>query len=119
MRLQSVQADAVLRRRHPDWQLEPLTSAEPDPLPGELPSVADAEKEQHRSLVAASLAAFRAEMESRTGVFAPSEDSECTPEGAAWPDLSRPHRDAILQPPKPAVPPPRLIQPEVEYQPQA
>ncbi len=38
MRLQAVQADALLRSRHPQLQLQPLTSAEPVALPDELPT---------------------------------------------------------------------------------
>jgi len=119
MRLQAIQADALLRRRHPDWHLDPLTSAEPDPLPDQLPDIAAAEAERHRSLVTASLTAARTEMEFRASVLAPDEDSDYTPEGVAWPELSGQRRDTILQPPKPAMAPPRLSQREVEYEPQA
>ena len=66
MRLQAIQADAVLRRRHPDWNLEPLTSAEPDPLPDELPSISAVESDQHRSLVTAWLTVTGTEMGFRT-----------------------------------------------------
>jgi hypothetical protein len=38
-RLLAVQADSALRRRHPDLEIEPLASAEPDPAPDELPAV--------------------------------------------------------------------------------
>ncbi len=33
MRLAAVQADALLRRRHPHMTLEPLKTAEPEPEP--------------------------------------------------------------------------------------
>lgn len=120
IRLQAVQADAVLRRRHPDWHLDPLTSAEPDPLPDKLPAVAAGETERHRSLVTASLTATRAEVQFRASVIVPDEDPDYKPERAAWSDLSRPRHDAILQPPKPPMAPPQpQLQYEYEYEPQA
>jgi hypothetical protein len=119
MRLQAVQADTVLRRRYPDWKLEPLISAEPEPLPDDLPSSNAADAEQHRSLVMAALVVARAEVEYRRGLLVPHEDTDQEAERATWPDLSRPHRDAILQPPRPAMAPPHVAHPAIEYEPQA
>ena len=119
MRHQALQADAVLRRRHPDWHLDPLTSAEPDPLPDEIPSITALEEERHRSLVTASLTATRTEMEFRTSLPVHNQDHDYALEGETWPALSRPRRDAVLQPPRPAMAPPRPSRREVEYEPQA
>lgn len=115
MRLAAVQADALLRRRHPDMRLEPLRSAEPEPLPGALPEPSAEANAQHASLVSERLAAFHAEIESRTGVLIPSEDPDYEPDGQAWPDLARPRRDALLQPPRLPMSAPRpQRQPELE-----
>lgn len=56
--------------------------------------------------MASSLAAFYAEPENRAGLLVPAEDPDCEPDGEAWPDLRRPHRDAVLQPPRPLMPAP-------------
>jgi hypothetical protein len=118
MRLAAVQADSLLRRRHPERLLEPLISAEPDPLPDELPKPTVEASQQHAALVGASLAAFSAEMANRAGILVPHEDPAYGPEGEAWPDLRRPHRDAILQPPRPVIPAPGK-RPELEPELQA
>jgi hypothetical protein len=115
MRLAAVQADALLRRRHPGTRMAPLRSAEPEPLPDELPEATQRGRQQYVTLVAGALAAFRAELETRAGVLVPDEDPDYEPEGEAWPDIRRPHRDAILQPPRPLMPAPGK-QPEPELQ---
>jgi hypothetical protein len=117
-RLAAIQADALLRRRHPRISLDPLRSAEPEPLPDELPEPSPGARERHASLVNNSLATFSAEIDSRSGILIPDEDPDYEPEGEAWPDLARPHRDAILQPPRPTMPAPRR-QPEREPELQA
>ncbi len=119
MRLAAVQADALLRRRHPDMRLEPLRSAEPEPLPDVLPEPSADANTQHAGLVAERLAAFHAEIESRAGLLIPSEDPDYEPDGEAWPDLTRPHRDALLQPPRPVMPAPQsrrqpALEPELQ-----
>lgn len=116
MRLAAVQADSLLRRRHPEMPLEPVRSAEPEPLPDQLPARTDEARQQHAALAAESLAVFRAEIDNRAGVLVPHEDPDLEPEGEAWPDLRRPHRDAILQP-RPVMPAPRRRpEPEPELQ---
>jgi hypothetical protein len=117
MRLAAVQADSLLRRRHPEIPLEPLRSAEPEPLPDQLPARTSETRQQHAALVAESLAAFHAEIDNRTGVLLPHRDPDYEPEGEAWPDLRQPHRDAILQPPRPVMSAPARhpeVQPELQ-----
>jgi AAA domain len=106
-RLAAIQADALLRRRHPQMTLAPLRSAEPDALPDELPELTPEATAKHAALVADRLAIFGAEIENHAGVLGPSEHSGRRPEGEACPDLRRPHRGAVLQPPRPLMPPPR------------
>jgi hypothetical protein len=107
MRLAAIQADAALRRRHPHIPLERLRSLEPEPLPGELPQPSPDANARHATLVADKLAVFHAELESRAGLLIPNEDPDYEPDGEAWPDLSKPRRDAILQHPRPAMPAPQ------------
>ena len=56
IRLAAVQADAFLRRRHPHMALEPLRSAEPEPLPDQLPQINPDANQRHAFLVADRLA---------------------------------------------------------------
>ena len=118
VRLQAVQADAVLRRRHPELQLEPLRSAEPDPLPDELPNRSPAAGERHAAFVAGRLARFRGEMDMRGGLLIADKDPGYLPDGTARRALGRPRRDAVLQPPRPLMTPPP-IQRDREMEPQA
>ena len=118
VRLRAVQADAVLRRRHPELQLEPLRSAEPDPLPDELPNRSPAAGERHAALVAERLARFRGEMEMRGGLLIPDKDPGYMPDRAARRVLCGPRRDAVLQPPRPPMKPPTMHR-ERETEPQA
>jgi hypothetical protein len=118
MRLTAIQADSLLRRRHPGMPLEPLRSAEPEPLPDHLPEATLEAALRHTVLLTGSLAAFHAELENRAGLLMPAEDPDYEPEGEAWPDLRRPHRDAVLQPSRPVMPAPRR-QPELERELQA
>ncbi len=104
MRLAAVQADALLRRRHPHMTLEPLRSAEPEPPPDQLPALTPDANANHAALVRDRLAILHAEIESRAGVLLPSEDPDLEPDGEAWPDLARPRRDALFQPPRPVMP---------------
>jgi hypothetical protein len=82
-----------------------------------VPELTSEAAQQRAELVAESLEAFRAEIDNRAGVLAPHEDPDYEPEGEAWPDLWRPHRDAILQPPRPIMPAPSRqpeLQPELQ-----
>jgi hypothetical protein len=107
VRLAAIQADALLRRRHPTMHLEPLRSAEPEPLPDELPEPSQHANARHVALVSDRMAVVRAELDSRAGVLLPNEDPDYEPVGEAWPDLARPRRDALLQPPRPVMPAPQ------------
>ena len=94
----AVQADSEIRRRYPDRQVRLMESAEPRlpdealPKPGWLAELA----EQRR--------VFRRELETRQNAIVPNEDPDWEDEGPAWPQWESP-RDAILQPPKPAIRP--------------
>ena len=108
----AIAADAELRRRHPDQQIEPLRSAEPAP-------VSDTDREQLTLApdkkigemaawirdLAAQRQAFREKIEERQGLMVPSEDPDWGDLGEAFPAWQAPGRDAILQPPKPQITP--------------
>jgi hypothetical protein len=101
----AIAADAELRRRYPDREIEPLRSAEPAPVndaerryPDLIPHQRDGEREQTRDLEVQRKAFRTATSEHRTLV--PSEAS-LTPR-APW-------RVAILQPPKPQITPSTAI----------
>jgi len=94
----AVMADAELRRRDPEIELEPLRSAEPEPAPDELPAVLDdAAVAEHAAKLAARREAFRQEVEARLSVKVPAEDPDYGYEGEAWPAWQKPDRDAVLQ----------------------
>jgi conjugative relaxase-like TrwC/TraI family protein len=112
----AVAADAELRRRHPEQEIEPLRSAEPE-------SVSDAE---HDELVLDAgepvpdtpqwvtelkdRQPVREKLDERKAVRVPAEDHEMEDEGEAWP-LWRAQKEAILQPPKPEIPAsPRVLE---------
>ena len=83
----AVAADAELRRRHPGQQFPPLRSAEPEP-------------------------ATQAQREiDRQSQMIPAEDPDYGDLGPAFPAWTGPGKDAILQPPKPEIPPsPYILQ---------
>jgi conjugative relaxase-like TrwC/TraI family protein len=83
-------ADSEFRRRHPEQKLEPLRSAEPEP-------VSDTTWQRDLS---AEQAAFAERLAERQSVRVPSADPEEGDLGQAWPAWEA-QRDAILQPPKP------------------
>ncbi len=108
----AIAADAELRRRHPDQAIEPLRSAEPGSVTdteGERPYLAPDERigqmtEWIRDL-AARRQAFRALLEKRQSMRAPSDKlSDWHDLGglSTWRTLGQ---DAILQPPKPSIVP--------------
>ena len=84
-----------------------------EPLRDTLPEPSAEVNARHAGLVSERLAVFHAELESRAGVLIPSDDPDYEPDGVAWPDLARPHRNALLQPPRPLMPAPQR-QPERE-----
>jgi conjugative relaxase-like TrwC/TraI family protein len=106
----AILADAELRRRHPDIKLEPLTTAEPEPLPAEVPAITDTEVTlRHAGAVSATRQAFREQLERRLGLKVPSADPDCEDDGDAWPSRQPASRDALLQPPRPAIRPATAI----------
>ena len=105
-------ADAELRRRHPDQRIEPLYSAEPDPVSdtgrAELTLAPDkkiGEMAAWISDLAAKRQAFREKLEELQGLKVPSEDPDWDDLGEAFPSWNSRGRDAILQPPKPQITP--------------
>jgi conjugative relaxase-like TrwC/TraI family protein len=107
----AVAADAELRRRHPGQPWPPLRSAEPEPanqaqddtaIP--LAEVLDAMQERISGL-AARHREFADRLADRQSQLIPAEDPDYEPLGPAFPAWTDPFRDAILQPPKPEIPP--------------
>ena len=125
----AVAADAELRRRHPDQRLQPLRSAEPEPVTeaehGELAFTAGEEVRDMGQWIkdlAAERQAFADRLAERQNVRIPSEDPDYGDLGRAFPDWHEPDRDAILQPPKPEIrPAPQVLQVvrEREWEPEA
>jgi hypothetical protein len=103
----AVAADTLLRQRHPELEIEPLKSAEPEPptdaerdealrgakVPGWVERLDEAGK------------AFREQMEARQNVLVPAEDPDFEPVGEAFPAWRETQQGAVLQPPKPQMPP--------------
>jgi hypothetical protein len=106
----ALMADSTLRQRYPGIDLEPLKSAEPEPLPDEVPAVTDAETDdEYEARVAARRAAVREKLEERRGLMVPAEDPDYEHEGEAWPSWQQPGRDAVLQPPRPELLPSQRV----------
>ncbi len=108
----AVAADAELRRRHPDQQIEPLRSAEPLPVEAsqrEQLTLAPDEKIGQMAAWVSDLAAqrqaFRDKLGERQALRVPSEDPDARDLGPAFPAWNPAGKDAILQPPKPQIPP--------------
>jgi hypothetical protein len=108
----AIAADAELRRRHPDHNIDPLRSAEPAPVSDtsrEQLTLAPDEKLGDMAAwvhdLAAQRQAFREKLEERQALKLPSEDPDQEDLGPAFPAWTPPERDAILQPPKPQIPP--------------
>jgi hypothetical protein len=108
----AIAADAELRRRHPSQPIEPLRSAEPEPVSDtdheELHLAPDERigpMAQWVSDLAAQRQAFREKIEARKALHIPSEDPDFEDLGPAFPGWNPPERDAILQPPKPEIQP--------------
>jgi hypothetical protein len=108
----AVAADAELRRRHPDLRIQPLQSAEPAPA-GDIdrdqltlaPDRKMGEMAAWFRDLAAQRQTFREKIEERQRLMMPSEDPDWGDLGEAYPAWNPPRRDAILQPPKPQIPP--------------
>ena len=114
----AVAADAELRRRHPGQPFPPLRSAEPEPatpaqrdeltLTAEQPA---ADMGQWIKDLAAGHRTFAARLADRQSQRIPSEDPDYGDLGPAFPAWTGPGQDAILQPPKPEIPPsPQVLQ---------
>ena len=114
----AVAADAELRRRHPEQRFTPLRSAEPQPATqaqrDELTmSVGQPTPEVGQWIkdLAAGHHKFAETLAERQSLMVPSEDPGYGDLGQAFPPWPGPARDAILQPPKPEIPPsPQVLQ---------
>jgi TrwC relaxase/AAA domain len=108
----AVDADAELRRHHPDHKIEPLRSAEPLPIEQAqreqltlAPDKRIGEMAQWVTDLASQQQAFHHKIEERQALKVPSEDPDYEDLGRAFPAWNPPEKDAILQPPKPEIPP--------------
>ncbi len=119
----AVAADTELRRRNPEMRIEPLRSAEPEEVTGEQRAELDAlPEEQHEYQppawvreLAEARKAFSDKIAERQSVMEPHEDADYEDIGQAFPAWEPRDRDAVLQPPKPPIPPSgRLAEREAE-----
>ena len=117
-RHQAVAADAELRRRHPGQPFPPLRSAEPEPATQAqhddltlTPDQPATETSQWIKDLAVRHHAFAEQLADRQSQRIPSEDPDYGDLGLAFPAWTGPGQDAILQPPKPEIPPsPQILQ---------
>jgi hypothetical protein len=103
----AIAADAELRRRHPDQQIEPLRSAEPALVSHSeceqlRPDSKSTEADAWIRDPAAQRQAFRARLNER-------QDPDWARLGQTLPSWWAPRRDAILQPPQPQITPTATI----------
>jgi conjugative relaxase-like TrwC/TraI family protein len=112
----AVAADAELRRRHPGQYFSPLRSAEPEPstaaqrdeltlTPDQSPGGID----QWIKDLAAGHRTFVGKLADRQSQAVPSDDPDYADLGPAFPAWTSPHREPILQPPMPEIPPSQRI----------
>jgi AAA domain len=106
----AIAADAELRRRHPGQPFPPLRSAEPATQPqlDELTTATDnpdASTGQRVRDLAAAHRTFIRRLADRQSLKLPSPDPDHGDLGPAFPTWPGPGHDAILQPPKPEIPP--------------
>jgi hypothetical protein len=114
----AVAADAELRRRHPGQHYPPLRSAEPGPATPSQRAGPDltareppGETGQWITDLAAVHRTFAERLADLQNLTIPSPDPEYGDFGRAFLPWPRPGRDAILQPPKPEIPPsPQVLQ---------
>jgi hypothetical protein len=119
----AVAADTELRRRYPETRIEPLRSAEPAEVTEEQQAQLDIVSEEQneyqppawmRELVGARKA-FSEKMAERQSIVEPHEDPDYEALGPAFPSWQKEDRDAVLQPPKPPIPPSgRVVEREAE-----
>jgi hypothetical protein len=121
----AIAADAELRRRHPGQKIEPLRSAEPEPVSGtqreELTLAPGKNLGEMAGWVrdlATQRQAFRDKLEERRALKVPSEDPDFKHLGYAFPAGNPPGKDAILQPPKPQIQPSaKILELATEHEP--
>jgi hypothetical protein len=108
----AISADNELRRRQPGQHLEPLRSAEAEPVTeaeqSELALAPDTqlcEMGEWIKDLAAHGKAFAENLAERNSMTIPAEDPDYEDLGLAFPALGMSERDAILQPPKPLIKP--------------
>ena len=111
----AVAADAELRRRDPGRVLEPLRSAEQQPVTeaerDEIDPIlvrargAAAESPGWVKALGEARPAFREQLAERQSMRIPDPDPEYADHGPAWPAIAPRERDAIMQSPEPEMPP--------------
>jgi conjugative relaxase-like TrwC/TraI family protein len=109
----AVTADSELRRRYPQIRIEPLRSAEPDQVTDEQRAELDVLPEEHHEYqppawvrdLAEAREAFGEKIAERHSVREPHEDPDFEDVGYAFSPWRQEDRDAVLQPPKPPIPP--------------
>jgi hypothetical protein len=119
----AVAADTELRRRYPEMRIEPVRSAEPEQVTDEQRVELDALPEDKHEYqppawmreAAEARKAFSEKLAERQSVTEPHEDPDYADIGPAFPSWQQQDRDAVLQPPKPPIPPSgRLAEREAE-----
>lgn len=109
----AVAADTELRRRYPDMTIGALRSAEPQPVTDEQRAELDARPGQQEEYqpppwvqeLAEARKPFSEKLAERQSVRQPHEDADYQDLGPAFPSWEEDDREAVLQPPKPPVPP--------------
>ena len=108
----AVDADAEWRRRHPGQPLEPLRSAEPEPVTGAEATDLDLQPGQPipepaswLEQLAAARREFAERLAERRSEPIPRQDPDRSGLCQAFPALPAANRAAILQPPQPLIPP--------------
>jgi len=109
----AVAADTELRRRYPEMRIEPLRSAEPEEVTDEQRAELDALPEKEHDYQppawvreqAEARTAFSEKIAERQRAMEPHEDPDYEDIGPAFPSWQQQDRDAVLQPPKPPIPP--------------
>jgi hypothetical protein len=119
----AVAADTELRRRYPEMGIEPLRPAEPGEVTDEQRAELDVLPDEQREYqppawvreAAEARKAFSDKLAERQSVTEPHEDPDYEDLGPAFPSWQQQDRDAVLQPPKPPIPPSeRLAEREAE-----
>ena len=112
----AIASDAELRRRRPGQRFAPLRSAEPQPATdaqrAELTLTAEGQIREISPWIkdlAAGRRAFADRLADRQSLMIPAEDPDYGDLGQAFPAWTGADKDAILQPPKPEIPPSPLV----------